>query len=73
MIGKRSFDEQALRDNYLAVVEEVLRAKPAAAKGKYVKSLTLSTTMGPGLRVDTGRLKDVDGGGGAVAPAEASA
>jgi len=60
IIGKRSFDEQQLRDNYLAVVEEVLRAKPAAAKGKYIKSLTLSTTMGPGLRIDPGRARDLD-------------
>jgi large subunit ribosomal protein L1 len=72
IIGKRSFEEQKLRDNYLAVIEEVLRAKPAAAKGKYVKSLTLSTTMGPGLRIDTGRMKDVDNTG-AQAPAEATA
>jgi large subunit ribosomal protein L1 len=60
IIGKRSFDEQQLRDNYLAVIEEVLRAKPAAAKGKYIKSLTLSTTMGPGLRIDPGRVRDLD-------------
>jgi large subunit ribosomal protein L1 len=60
IIGKRSFEERQLRDNYLAVVEEVLRAKPAAAKGKYVKSLTLSTTMGPGLRIDTGHLKELE-------------
>jgi large subunit ribosomal protein L1 len=60
IIGKRSFDEQQLRDNYLAVIEEVLRAKPAAAKSKYIKSLTLSTTMGPGLRIDPGRVRDLD-------------
>jgi len=72
VIGKRSFDESKLRENYMAVVEEVLRAKPAAAKGKYVKSLTLSTTMGPGLRIDTGHMKEV-GTAGAPAPAEATA
>jgi len=72
IIGKRSFDERQLRDNYLAVIEEVLRAKPAAAKGKYVKSLTLSTTMGPGLRIDTGHMKELDTAG-AGAPAEATA
>ncbi|HEY7282889.1 MAG TPA: 50S ribosomal protein L1 [Actinomycetota bacterium] len=64
VIGKRSFDEAALRDNYLAVVEEVLRAKPAAAKGKYIKSLTLSTTMGPGLRIDPGHLREMESVGG---------
>jgi large subunit ribosomal protein L1 len=61
VIGKRSFDERALRENYLAVVDEILRAKPAAAKGKYVKTATLSTTMGPGIRVDPGRLRDLEG------------
>jgi len=61
VIGKRSFDDRALKENYLAVVDEILRAKPAAAKGKYVKSATLSTTMGPGIRVDTGRLRDLEG------------
>jgi large subunit ribosomal protein L1 len=63
VIGKRSFEDRALRENYLAVVDEILRAKPAAAKGKYVKSLTLSTTMGPGIRVDTGHLKEAEGAG----------
>ena len=47
IIGKSSFSEQQLLENYLTVVDEVLRAKPSAAKGKYVKSCTLSTTMGP--------------------------
>ena len=59
IIGKRSFDGQRLLDNYLAVIDEILRAKPAAAKGKYIKTLTLSSTMGPGIRVDTGHLRDV--------------
>ena len=61
IIGKRSFDPQALAENYLAVVDEVLRAKPSAAKGKYVKTATLSTTMGPGIRLDTGRLRELEG------------
>ncbi len=60
IIGKRSFDEQALIENYLAVVEEILRAKPAAAKGRYIKTVTLSSTMGPGVRVDPARVKDVE-------------
>jgi large subunit ribosomal protein L1 len=58
VIGKRSFEEQRLLDNYLAVVDEILRARPAAAKGKYVVAATISTTMGPGIRLDTNRLRD---------------
>jgi large subunit ribosomal protein L1 len=59
-IGKKSFDEKQLADNYLAVVEEILRAKPSSAKGRYVKTLTLATTMGPGIRIDPNRAKDVE-------------
>jgi large subunit ribosomal protein L1 len=58
VVGKRSFGEQDLADNYLAVVDEILRAKPAAAKGRYIKSITLSTTMGPGIRIDPQKSKD---------------
>src|SRR3712207_689821 len=61
IIGKRSFDERKLVDNYLAVVEEVLRAKPSAAKGKYIKTMAISTTMGPGIGIDPARAKDTDG------------
>jgi large subunit ribosomal protein L1 len=57
IIGKKSFSEQQLLENYLAVVEEILRARPSAAKGKYVKTLTVSTTMGPGIAIDTNRIK----------------
>jgi large subunit ribosomal protein L1 len=57
-IGKASFDEDKLLDNYAAVIDEIQRAKPASAKGKYVISCTLSTTMGPGIRVDTGAKAD---------------
>jgi large subunit ribosomal protein L1 len=60
VIGKRSFDERALLENYLAIVEELLRAKPAAAKGRYVRSVTVSPTMGPGIRIDPARIKDVE-------------
>ena len=60
VIGKRSFEEQALAENYLAVVDEILRAKPAASKGKYVKTLTVSTTMGPGIHIDPARLKELE-------------
>ena len=57
IIGKKSFSEQQLLENYLAVVEEIIRARPSAAKGKYVKTLTVSTTMGPGVPIDTNRIK----------------
>jgi len=60
IIGKKSFTERQLLENYLAVVEEILRVRPSAAKGKYVKSLTLSTTMGPGISIDTSRMKDAE-------------
>ncbi len=58
-IGKVSFDEQALVDNHGAVLDEILRAKPAAAKGRYLKSVTLSTTMGPGIPLDTSRARNL--------------
>ena len=60
VIGKRSFEERALMENYLAVVDEILRAKPASAKGRYVRSVTISTTMGPGIRIDPARISDVE-------------
>jgi large subunit ribosomal protein L1 len=59
-IGKRSFEERRLIENYLAVVDEILRAKPAAAKGRYIRSVTVSTTMGPGIRIDPARIRDAD-------------
>jgi large subunit ribosomal protein L1 len=59
VIGKRSFDQKQLLDNYLAVVDEVIRAKPAASKGKYIKTVTVSSTMGPGIKIDPNRVKDV--------------
>ena len=60
IIGKKSFDERALYENYLAVVDEILRAKPSTAKGRYIKSLALSSTMGPSVRVDPTRPKGVE-------------
>jgi large subunit ribosomal protein L1 len=57
-IGKASFDDDKLIDNYQAVMDEIVRAKPAGAKGKYIRSATLATTMGPGVRVDTGKGVD---------------
>ncbi len=57
ILGKKSFDERALFENYLAVVDEMLRSKPSAAKGRYIKSLAVSTTMGPSVRVDPAHPK----------------
>jgi large subunit ribosomal protein L1 len=58
-IGKRSFDERALLENYATLIEEIMRAKPAAAKGRYVQAITLTTTMGPGIHVDTTKVRNV--------------
>jgi large subunit ribosomal protein L1 len=69
IIGKRSFDEARLTENYLAVIDEILRAKPSTAKGRYLKTVTLSTTMGPGVHIDTNRVRDVEGAA-AAEPAE---
>jgi large subunit ribosomal protein L1 len=62
VIGKKSFDEQALRENYLTVVDEVLRAKPSSAKGRYIRSLGISTTMGPSVRIDPVHPKGIESG-----------
>jgi large subunit ribosomal protein L1 len=58
-IGKKSFGERQLLENYAAVLEEIVRAKPAAAKGRYIQGITLTTTMGPGIHVDPTRIRDV--------------
>src|SRR5438309_11500459 len=58
-IGKKSFDEKALIENYAVVVEEIVRAKPSAAKGRYIHTITLTTTMGPGVHVDPARIRGV--------------
>lgn len=60
VIGKASFPLESLVENYLAVVDEILRAKPAAAKGRYVTSITLSPSMGPGIRIDPSSPRDLD-------------
>jgi large subunit ribosomal protein L1 len=60
VIGKASFAVEDLASNYLTVVDEVLRAKPAAAKGKYLKSIAVSSTMGPGVRIDPLAIKKVE-------------
>ena len=58
-IGKRSFDERALLENYAALLDEIVRAKPSAAKGRYIKQITLTTTMGPGVHVDSSITRDI--------------
>ncbi len=59
VLGKKSFDEKKLLENYATVLEEIIRAKPAAAKGKYIKSITISTSMGPGVKVDPSVVRDI--------------
>ncbi|HUO74803.1 MAG TPA: 50S ribosomal protein L1 [Solirubrobacteraceae bacterium] len=59
VIGKRSFDEKRLLENYAAVIDELIRAKPSAAKGRYIRSVTFATTMGPGVKVDPSRTRDI--------------
>ncbi|TDC84843.1 50S ribosomal protein L1 [Micromonospora sp. KC606] len=63
IIGKASFSEAQLIDNYAAVLDEVLRAKPSAAKGKYLRKVTLTTTMGPGVPVDPNVVKNLQEAG----------
>jgi large subunit ribosomal protein L1 len=58
-IGKKSFDERALVENYAAVVEEIVRAKPSAAKGRYIRQITITSTMGPGIHVDTSKTRGI--------------
>jgi len=59
VIGKASFDDRRLLENYAAVVEELVRAKPSAAKGRYLRTITMTSTMGPGVKVDASRTKDI--------------
>jgi large subunit ribosomal protein L1 len=58
-IGKKSFDERQLVENYAAVIEEIVRAKPSAAKGRYIRQITLTSTMGPGIHVDPARTRGI--------------
>jgi large subunit ribosomal protein L1 len=58
-IGKKSFEERALLENYATLLDEIMRAKPAAAKGRYIRSITLASTMGPGIHVDPARTRDI--------------
>jgi large subunit ribosomal protein L1 len=58
-LGKADFDAKALLENYAAVIDEIIRAKPAAAKGRYLRTITIANTMGPGIRVDPSRTRDI--------------
>jgi large subunit ribosomal protein L1 len=59
VIGKKDFDERLLLENYAAVIEELIRAKPSAAKGRYLHSIVMASTMGPGIKVDPSRTRDI--------------
>jgi large subunit ribosomal protein L1 len=59
VIGKRDFEARSLLENYAAVIDELIRAKPSAAKGRYLRSVVVSTTMGPGVKVDPTRTRDI--------------
>src|SRR4051794_17676789 len=59
VIGKTSFEDRALLENYAAVIEELVRAKPAVAKGRYIRSITMASTMGPGVKIDPSRTRDI--------------
>jgi large subunit ribosomal protein L1 len=59
-VGKVSFPKEQLTDNVHAVVDELVRAKPASAKGRYLRAVTLASTMGPGVRIDPGKVRERD-------------
>jgi len=59
LIGKTGFEERALLENYAAVIDELIRAKPSAAKGRYLRTITVASTMGPGVKVDPSRTRDI--------------
>lgn len=58
-LGKKSFEARDLTENYQTVLDEILRAKPASTKGRYIKSVVLSSTMGPGIKLDPSRTRDL--------------
>ena len=58
IVGKKSFGEQQLLENYLAIVDEIMRAKPSSAKGRYIHSLAISSTMGPSVKIDPTHPKE---------------
>ena len=75
-IGKRSFDEKQLLENYATLVDEIVRAKPASSKGRYIRGVTLTSTMGPGIHIDPARTRGIIEeleGDGAGAPQEEAA
>ena len=59
-IGKVSFERAQLTENYRSAIDELIRAKPAAAKGRYLRSVTVSSTMGPGVKIDPAKARIVD-------------
>jgi large subunit ribosomal protein L1 len=59
VIGKTSFDDRALLENYAAIIDELIRAKPSVAKGRYLRTITLASTQGPGVKVDPSRTRDI--------------
>jgi large subunit ribosomal protein L1 len=61
VIGKASFEDTKLLENYAAVIEELIRAKPSVAKGRYLRSITIATTMSPGVKVDPSKTRDIVG------------
>jgi large subunit ribosomal protein L1 len=61
VIGKTDFEDRLLLENYQAVIEELIRAKPSAAKGRYIRSVTFASTMGPGVKVDPSITRDIVG------------
>jgi large subunit ribosomal protein L1 len=67
VIGRADFEERKLLENYAALIDEIVRAKPAAAKGRYIRSVTLTTTMGPGVHVDPTKTRDLLEEAGAAA------
>ena len=66
-LGKTSFPHEQLVENYQAVIDEILKAKPSAAKGKYIRTIVLASTHGPGVKVDPSRTKDLSPGAAAAA------
>ena len=60
LIGKVSFGSEKLTENYFAALDEILRLKPSAAKGRYLRKITVSSTMGPGVQIDTAAARDTE-------------
>jgi large subunit ribosomal protein L1 len=59
VIGKREFEDRALLENYAAVMDELVRAKPSAAKGRYIRTVVFASTMSPGVKVDPSKTRDI--------------